>query len=479
MRILSHFVPLFVAGNAPKIVVEDEEATDLETVFAENIVEERTEPVTLTLDGEHVKLEIWSLKCKKAVRMDTGGNNFAFLTAHNRSVLEYCLDEQLGLKSLDGEFVYVGGVSGDWLDSNVNAERTAFICEGSDIEQIKRSIARHARTFLEAYIEQVLQAKTATTKEVIAENPQFLFVEPDVKEFVKGLQPNATKKEDIFVELSRNRFRRQRTFTTLKKEISRAEVIDEAIEEKIAEYKKHVTHETKGALAEYVMRRKSVLDLMEKFLGHTDDPEKPRYNKEEALHRLICPMRVDSNKLAIEDHNLWLLDDRLAFFHYFASDLEMNKFAAVEGEERPDLAFFYDSCVAWRETENSDAVIIVEFKRPMREDYSKGKDPVQQVLHYVKRLQTEKSVPDKSGRAIRGINAGTAFQCYVVCDLTEELRSRVIGRFFDTPDGQGLFGYSANPSAYVEIVPYGKILNDARLRNAIFFKTLGITEATG
>jgi hypothetical protein len=42
-------------------------------------------------------------------------------------------------------------------------------------------------------------------------------------------------------------------------------------------------------------------------------------------------------------------------------------------------------------------------------------------------------------------------------------------------DGQGYFGYSPDPPAFVEILPYSKILNDAKIRNTIFFKTLGIT----
>jgi hypothetical protein len=81
------------------------------------------------------------------------------------------------------------------------------------------------------------------------------------------------------------------------------------------------------------------------------------------------------------------------------------------------------------------------------------------------------------GRAIRGISGATAFHCYVVADLTPTLEASIIGRFSRTPDGQGYFGYSPEPPAFVEIVPYGKILQDAKLRNAIFFKTLGITSA--
>ena len=80
------------------------------------------------------------------------------------------------------------------------------------------------------------------------------------------------------------------------------------------------------------------------------------------------------------------MDDRLAFFSYFASDKLLNQYTTLRDDERPDLAFFYDACVAWREREETDTVVIVEFKRPMREDYSKGKDPIQQVLSYVHKL---------------------------------------------------------------------------------------------
>jgi len=139
------------------------------------------------------------------------------------------------------------------------------------------------------------------------------------------------------------------------------------------------------------------------------------------------------------------------------------------------LALFYDSCVVWREGEHSDTVVIVEFKKPMRDDYTSGRDPVQQVLHYVKMLRNERSIPDVNGRAIRGVNASTAFHCYVVADITQTLEDRIIGRFNHTPNGVGYFGYSADPPAFVEIVPYGKILADSKIRNAVFFKTLGIT----
>lgn len=475
-RIVSHFVPLFVAGNAPKIIIDDIEQVDIEANFADSIVDQQTDKISIQIDDEPIELNLWHLKCKRGVKFDNNGNNFAFITGNNRSVVDYCIDEQLGLKLLEGEFVYIGCVFGPYLDQHVNAERTAFTLDADEITEIKRSVSRQAKEFLKAYIEESIAQKVRTTREVISENPQFMYVVPEIKEFAQKLQPNSYKKEDIFIELSRDRFRRHKKIDALEKEIAGNPVIDEALNEKIQQYQSFIRDEKKGALAEYVIRRKAVLDIMEKLLEYKDQ-EKETYQREDALHQLICPMKIDSNRLAIDDHNLWLIDDRLAFFNYFSSDIQLNKYSDVDSEERPDLAFFYDSCVAWRDTENADTVVIIEFKKPMREDYSKGKDPIQQVLGYVKRLKEESSVPDITGKPIRGINGSTAFHCYIIADITSQLEEKIIGRLQRTPDGFGYFGYQTNPTAFVEIIPYSKVLNDARLRNTIFFQKLGITNS--
>lgn len=474
LRILSHFVPLFIAGNAPKVIISDGDSIDIEALFADSIVDQRTSALPMEFDGEPVVINLWSLKCKKTVRFDGGGYNFAFLTGNSRSVIDYSIDDQLGLRALEDEFIYLGSASGEFLDKHVNSERTGFTLESSEVDSIKRAVAKEARDFLRPYVEQALAEKVRVTQEVITENPQFLYVQPAIKDFAEALQPNTYKKEDIFVELSRGRYRRQRSFANLERDIAKSTVIDDSIREKVDEYTKYVSDEKRGALAEYITRRKAVIDLFEKFLEFKD-AELQNYQREEAIHKLICPMRVDSSALEIEDHNLWLLDDRLAFFRYFASDKDAASYANVESKDRPDLAFFYDSCVAWREGENSDTVVLVEFKRPMRDDYTSGRDPVQQILLYVKMLRSEKAIPDVKGRPIRGVNASTAFHCYVVADITPTLEERIIGRFHHTPDGVGYFGYSADPPAFVEIVPYGKILADSKVRNAVFFKTLGIT----
>ncbi len=473
-RIAAHFVPLFVAGNAPKVTVDDNDLTEIETLFGESIVDQHTETITIGEGDEAFPLTVWSLKCDKRMRFEPPAFHFAFIAGDSRSVIDYPIDEQLGLKALDGEYVYIACASSTYLDQKVNSERTAFTLDGAEIDEIKRGIAAAARQYLRPYLQEALAKKVQTSRDVISENPQFLYLSDELDAFAEGLQPNAYGKEEIFLEMSRARFRRQKRFVSLEKTIKTGELLKGTLVEKVEEYTQYIADEKRGALAEYVTRRKAVLDLFETLLEQTDI-EKETYNKEDALHQLFCPMRIDSKGMSIDDHNLWLLDDRLSFFNYFASDQMLSQYTTSDSDERPDLAFFYNSCVAWREREGTDTVVLVEFKRPMREDYSKGKDPVQQVLSYVERLQNPQGEIDIRGRAISGIGPSTSFHCYVVADITPQLREKMIGRFSKTPDGQGYFGYTTNPSAFVEIVPFGKVMRDARLRNAIFFQKLGIT----
>ncbi|MBC6405039.1 MAG: hypothetical protein GDA41_04820, partial [Rhodospirillales bacterium] len=43
-----------------------------------------------------------------------------------------------------------------------------------------------------------------------------------------------------------------------------------------------------------------------------------------------------------------------------------------------------------------------------------------------------------------------------------------------TPDNKGMFGYTENPKAFVEIVPFAKLVKGAKARNSTFFTRLGL-----
>jgi hypothetical protein len=63
--------------HAPKVVVDDDDSVDIEALFADSIIDERTTKLTIDMQGEEIQLELWSLKCNKTVGFDGGGYNFA------------------------------------------------------------------------------------------------------------------------------------------------------------------------------------------------------------------------------------------------------------------------------------------------------------------------------------------------------------------------------------------------------------------
>lgn len=133
---------------------------------------------------------------------------------------------------------------------------------------------------------------------------------------------------------------------------------------------------TKSELAEYVVNRRSALTFLEKILGKDEDD---KYVKEEAIHEIIFPLRKTSDDVEFEDHNLWIIDERLVYHHYLASDLRFNRqFASpvkVESEDRPDIIIFNRPLALSEGDQPFNSVIIIEFKRPERENYGEYKNP--------------------------------------------------------------------------------------------------------
>ena len=473
-RIIAHFLPVFAGEKSPKMYLHDDGTIDLQKEFKEKINESVEQLIEVEIEDEIQPILIRHMKCDKSIRPRGSVNNWMCFCANDRGVKEFGIDDQIGLKSLGGDQIYVGTVTGDYLDTHVNPQRTDFIFDPEEGRLIRRQVATSVKEFLSDYVEEALAQKKAITSTVIKKNPQYLYIQGEIDEFVGGLQANSNNEEKIYVEMAQHRFRRQRRFNGVKQDIDSAPNYDSSVAEKVNEYKEYILDDKKGSLAEYVTKRKAVLDLLDKLRGFASNDDE-KHHLEDAVHQLICPMRIDSQELEIEDHNLWILDDRLAFYNFFASDKTIKSYTDIESGREPDIAFFYDSCVAWRESErSSETIILVEFKRPGKENYTDKDDPFMQLMDYVSLFQSGKSVRDRKGNIISGIGKNTSFHCYIVADITAGLTKRLRGRFDPTPDGKGLFGYTRNPDSYVEVIPYDKLLLDAQARNAIFFDKLGL-----
>ena len=232
---------------------------------------------------------------------------------------------------------------------------------------------------------------------------------------------------------------------------------------------KHIHEAGSSELIHYVALRKIVLELLKKLLEIKDDG---KYNKEADIHNIIFPMRTDSEAISYEEHNLWILDEKLNFTELVSSDKSIDD----RGENRPDL-LIYDRRMVYRSgNEKSNPVTIFEFKQPKRDNFidkSVKEDPVEQILRYAREIKEGKhNTPE--GRDIY-TDENTPFYGYVVCDFTKKVTDWLYRKeFTPMPDGLGYFRWFINNKLYMEVLAWDKILNDAEMRNKIFFKKLGI-----
>lgn len=216
--------------------------------------------------------------------------------------------------------------------------------------------------------------------------------------------------------------------------------------------------------------RRIILDLLKKGILIKDDG---KFNKEAYIHNLIYPMRRTSEEIEYEAHNLWMVDERLSYCEYISSDIPFNN---DPSEQRTDILFL-DKPVALSDQDNSgkeyESIVIIELKRPMRDDYKPGENPIDQLMGYQEKLASN-SVTDKNGRPIK-VGDSTQFYLYAVCDITDSLMkyAKRYG-FHETPDKLGLYWYNDNARAYMEIISFDKLINDAEKRNRVLFDKLGI-----
>ena len=65
--------------------------------------------------------------------------------------------------------------------------------------------------------------------------------------------------------------------------------------------------------------------------------------------------------------------------------------------------------------------------------------------------------------------------CYVICDVLSSVQ-RCARQFSlqPTPDGMGYYGYHSGYNAYIEVISYDRLVDDAMLRNKMFFDKLGL-----
>ena len=234
----------------------------------------------------------------------------------------------------------------------------------------------------------------------------------------------------------------------------------------------------KSDLANYVSHRRVILDLLTTAIQRGVDG---KYTREDMIHNLIMPIRKESNEIMFESCNLWLVDERLAFHDYLASDKSLSSMPITGNKEskEPDICALnvFDKPVLVSEGNKLPlaSIVVIEIKRPMRNDAAVGEehDAIEQALGYLERIRAGK-VMTANGRSIPQSEDIPGF-CYILADITPSVEKRCkLHSLKRTSDGLGYFGYNDNFKAYIEVISFDRLVNSAKERNRAFFDKLGL-----
>lgn len=494
-RLIEHCLIYLLDPKCPNISIHDAvENVDisLNQRFKE-IFDDRQKKATFTLPSTKESFELILLSVYSAEEISSK----LHWCANGRDVFEESLSKLVPnlrgkIKDSDSRsYVIVAYLSGKFLDEKVNADRSAFNIQEENLNpeqgeldklitlsEIRSNASQTIKNLLEPELAPIQKEKHENIRKYVSENaPQYRALVDFESKTLEEIPPGLTE-EKLDVELHKAQFKLEARLKEqgqkFIQEIKNAPAETEEIKKKQEEYFKQVSAVSQANLAKYVLGRKVILEL---YSDAIKQKENGKFEKEEFVHNLIFPRYKTSNEIKYDQHNLWIVDERLAYHSYLASEKKISALEGVEStsEERPDVIVFNNPSVF---TEGSDgsfsSVTIIEFKRPGREDAStNGRDPIQQLYDYVNEVR-EGRCRDKDGHELR-VAPQVPFFAFLVCDLTPEVVKAAKGAGL-TPaaDNQGYFGFNPGYSAYIEILSFKKVFQDAQKRNRAFFDKLSL-----
>ena len=488
--LLEHCLWYFVRdGSSPSIIVKD--GTD--KISLDNLYEEYMHTSAFTEEIEIQKQE-FSVTHVKFRATSTKLHMLSFCAA-NRLVKEETLaDKIIGLSGKigdeNGEFIYSCYVSSPYLDKNVRPERTGFdieenvgaLFQGKEIsfQDIRSSIFPKIKNYLSKSLQENIEAGKLRLKTFVDEKaPKYRPILGRIPDGELVVDANISDK-DLELHLHKHLAELERDIIEKGNEIMSpvAGEKKEDYQRRVKDYLKDVSTVKQSDLAGYICHRKVIIDLLEKALERN---QKGEYATEDVIHELIMPMRKESDDVLPENCNLWLLDEKLVFHHYLASDKTINSMpiTGASDQNEPDILALniYDQplLVSEDQTPPLASITVVEIKRPMRNDAQSGeqKDPIEQTLNYLNRVRSGK-VTTVTGRPIPNSDNIPGY-CYIVCDLTPKMTERC--KFFDLKkrgDGMGYFGFHEQYKSYIEVISFDRLVDSVKKRHSAFFDKLGL-----
>ncbi|MDD9725949.1 hypothetical protein PVV74_10830 [Roseovarius sp. SK2] len=411
-----------------------------------DLVIEGPEDLSANATEEVPELRIEGYLCEKKASQGLEGRHQLHLLGNKRTVETRNIDSLVGigaLKANDHDDLAMHLVVGSkYLDDRVAESRTSFTVPASELDDIVKASVHQARDKLIAdQLRDFDNERRRSFEAFLNEQPIFGF--GDSEEIFASLPVGAKTHEDFVAKLALPRYRKERDreerLTTIVQSLVSGDAVPEDFDRVVREAAQDVQDNERSSLAHHAARRRVVRDLMDQLIRRLRSADgTDKYHLESTLHSLIVPMRVNSNdpaKVENAAHDLWLLDERLAFASGFASDVPLKHVIVDEESDlRPDIVLWdHLYCLApvgqqgggegVDDLEPITQVFIVEFKHPGRTGYSVGDSVTRQVTQYVDRIK--RGQIEGFGRRNVLVSDDCRFHCMIVADFQGGLKDEI------------------------------------------------------
>ncbi|MFW6009455.1 MAG: hypothetical protein ACOCP8_09355, partial [archaeon] len=483
-RIIEHCLSFFVLDKCPTIKLKDcDDLVNLNKLFKTEVKEYSNS------NCFHIKKNEFRITHMRLYSSE-GNRHTLYYCANNRVVFDKNIESDipnLNKKIEDSHgnnFVYLAFLSGDYLDDNVNQERTSFnilnevgmdLDDTLSIKQINDKALEYIKEYLNDFLEPIKNEKMKRIINFIkVKNPQYRPIIKHKEKKLNNISPDLSDdKLDIELYKISQEFDLEIKQKS-KKFLNRDKKDIDKYEKYKYEYLKFIEQVNdvgKSNLAKYIIHRKIILDI---FSSNLELQHNEKYKLEEEIHEIIFPMKTTSDDINYEKQNLWIIDEKLSYHNFLASDKPLNKINEIitsDNKGRPDLLIFNKALAFVEDDKPHSSIVVVEFKRPGRKTYNEKENPISQVYNYIREIKRGHE-KDYKGRQIM-ISDNTPCYAYIICDFSETIKTIAENAsLMKTPDGMGYFGYNKNLEAYIEMISFDKLVTDARKRNKVLFDKL-------
>jgi hypothetical protein len=355
-RLVRHLLVYLLDPTCPKIILRDEASATVESVNELFQTEFLASSEQHRMRVRNHEIDVRFLR----VIPPSAAEHAIVLCADQREVSSYPLHRAvpeakgISLESSDNEAVELRViVGGEYLDGIVSPERTTFLFPDSEtldvdafditLEQLLEAVGNLVRIELKDALQELERTKIVRIERFVREK------EPEYRVLLKHARPEiASIPPDVSdVKLDQELHKILHTVEAELKEEGRAfigvdvEAIDDidTYKDQYRQYVEKLLDYRSSELAKYVIHRRTIIELLGKAISLNSIG---KYALEEDVHRILYPPRTTSDDLEFGQQNLWLIDEKLTYHYFLASDTAMSKMRIVESDSmsRPDVLIF-------------------------------------------------------------------------------------------------------------------------------------------